>query len=127
MENAKNAIVSGTAVLGIEFGSTRIKAVLVDGTHQPIAMGVHDWENRFEDEIWTYSMDDITTGLQDCYASLVSDVKAKYGVEIKKLGAIGFSGMMHGYMPFDKDGNLLVSFRTWRNTMTGQAVKELSP
>ncbi|MBP5282586.1 MAG: ATPase, partial [Lachnospiraceae bacterium] len=127
METAKNAIISGTAVLGIEFGSTRIKAVLVDETHQPIAMGVHDWENRFEDEIWTYSMDDITTGLQDCYASLVSDVKAKYGVEIKKLGAIGFSGMMHGYMPFDKDGNLLVSFRTWRNTMTGQAVKELSP
>jgi sugar (pentulose or hexulose) kinase len=127
METAKNAILSGTAVLGIEFGSTRIKAVLVDGTHQPIAMGVHDWENRFEDEIWTYSMEDITTGLQDCYASLAKDVQDKYGVPLKKLGAIGFSGMMHGYMPFDKDGNLLVSFRTWRNTMTGQAVKELSP
>ena len=127
MEIAKNAILSGKAILGIEFGSTRIKAVLVDETHQPIAMGVHDWENRFEDEIWTYSMNDITTGLQDCYASLVKDVKEKYGVALTKLGAIGFSGMMHGYMPFDKDGNLLVPFRTWRNTMTGQAVKELSP
>ncbi len=127
METAKSAIESGKSILGIEFGSTRIKAVLVDGSHQPIALGVHDWENRLENGVWTYSLDDIRTGLQDCYASLVKDVKEKYGVSLSKIAAMGFSGMMHGYMPFDKAGNLLTPFRTWRNTMTGQAVKELTP
>ena len=126
-ENAKKAIVEGRAVLGIEFGSTRIKGVLIDETHEPIAMGTHDWENRLVDGVWTYTLEDIRTGLQDCYASLVSDVKAKYGVELKKLGALGFSAMMHGYLAFDKDGKLLVPFRTWRNTMTLEATKVLSP
>ena len=126
-ENAKKAIVEGRAVLGIEFGSTRIKGVLIDETHEPIAMGTHDWENRLVDGVWTYTLEDIRIGLQDCYASLVSDVKAKYGVELKKLGALGFSAMMHGYLAFDKDGKLLVPFRTWRNTMTLEATKVLSP
>lgn len=126
-ENAKKAIEEGRAVLGIEFGSTRIKGVLIDETHQPIAMGTHDWENRLIDGVWTYTMDDIWTGVQDCYASLAKDVKDKYGIELKKLGALGFSAMMHGYLAFNKEGELLVPFRTWRNTMTGEAVKELSP
>lgn len=125
--SAKEAIAQGKCALGIEFGSTRIKAVLIDETHAPIAMGTHDWENRLEKGIWTYSLDDIWTGLQDCYASLAKDVKAKYDLALTKIDAIGFSGMMHGYMAFDKDDNLLVPFRTWRNTMTEEACKVLSP
>ncbi|MCM1212977.1 MAG: FGGY-family carbohydrate kinase [Lachnospiraceae bacterium] len=124
-ETAKKAIEEGRAVLGIEFGSTRIKAVLVDENHAPIAMGTHDWENRLENNIWTYSLEDIWSGLQGCYRSLAEDVREKYGVELTKLGALGFSGMMHGYMPFDKEGELLVPFRTWRNTMTEEACKKL--
>lgn len=124
-ETAKKAIEAGRAVLGIEFGSTRIKAVLVDEIHAPIAMGTHDWENRLENNIWTYSLEDIWSGLQGCYKSLAEDVQAKYGVKLTKLGALGFSGMMHGYMPFDKEGELLVPFRTWRNTMTEEACKKL--
>ena len=126
-ETIKNSIVNGKTVLGIEFGSTRIKAVLVDETHAPIAMGTHDWENRLENNIWTYSLDDIWNGLQGCYQSLVQDVKNKYGVALTKIGAIGFSGMMHGYMPFNANGDLLVPFRTWRNTMTGEACAKLTP
>ncbi len=119
-------IQSGRTYLGIEFGSTRIKAVLVDDTFAPIASGSHDWQNRYENGVWTYSPDDITTGLQHCYASLVEDVKQKYGVTPATYGAMGISGMMHGYMAFDKDDNLLVPFRTWRNTITEQAASELS-
>ena len=126
-ESAKKAIVEGRAVLGIEFGSTRIKGVLIDETHQPIAMGTHDWENRLENGVWTYSKEDIWTGLQDCYRSLAEDVQNKYGVKLEKLGALGFSAMMHGYLVFDKAGELLVPFRTWRNTMTGEAVAKLTP
>ena len=125
--SAAKAIEAGKAILGIEFGSTRIKAVLVDETHNPIAMGTHDWENRLENNIWTYSLEDIWGGLQGCYASLCKDVKERYDMSINKLGAIGFSGMMHGYMAFDENDELLVPFRTWRNTMTGEAVKVLSP
>ena len=125
--SAKASIEAGRTALGIEFGSTRIKAVLVDETHNPIAMGTHDWENRLENHIWTYSLEDIWGGLQDCYASLVKDVQEKYGVTLTTIGSMGFSGMMHGYMPFDEKGELLVPFRTWRNTMTGEAVKVLSP
>lgn len=125
--NAKTEIESGRAVLGIEFGSTRIKAVLIDENHAPIAMGTYDWENRLENNIWTYRLDDIWDGLRGCYASLAADVEEKYGVTIGRLGAIGFSGMMHGYMAFDESDMLLVPFRTWRNTMTGQAVGILSP
>ena len=127
MSNAAQVIEAGKAVLGIEFGSTRIKAVLVDEAGKPIASGAHDWENQLVDGIWTYSLDAIWGGLQDCYLDLANDVKKQYGVEIKSLAAIGFSAMMHGYMAFDENDNLLVPFRTWRNTITGQACEELSP
>ena len=126
MGNVKETIENGKAVLGIEFGSTRIKAVLIDENHAPIAGGSHEWENRYENGVWTYSLDDIWNGLRDCYASLKADVKEKYGVTLKKLGAIGFSAMMHGYMVFDKEGELLVPFRTWRNSITEEAADELT-
>ncbi len=119
-------IEEGKAILGIEFGSTRIKAVLIGKNNEPIAQGSHDWENRLENGIWTYTLDDIWTGLQDAYAEMIKDVKNQYGVAVKKLGAIGFSAMMHGYLAFDKAGELLVPFRTWRNTITEQASVELS-
>lgn len=125
-ENRKAAIIAGKTALGIEFGSTRIKAVLVDESHEPIAMGTHDWENRLENNIWTYSLEDIWKGLQSCYASLAEDVQTQYGVALTAIGAIGFSGMMHGYMAFDEAGELLVPFRTWRNTMTEEACTELT-
>lgn len=122
----KEKILENKTYLGIEFGSTRIKAVLIDDTFAPIAAGSHDWQNRFENGVWTYSADDIIGGLQHCYASLVEDIKGKYGVVPESYGAMGISGMMHGYMAFDKDDELLVPFRTWRNTMTEQAAGELS-
>lgn len=126
-EVAKNAVMEGKTALGIEFGSTRIKAVLIDETHAPIAMGTWDWENRLEGNIWTYSLEDIWNGLQGCYRSLAEDVQSKYGVALKRTGSIGFSGMMHGYMAFNKKGELLVPFRTWRNTITEEACKKLIP
>lgn len=126
-EAIKSAIREGKTALGIEFGSTRIKAVLVDGSHNPIAMGTHDWENRLENNIWTYSLEDIWNGLQGCYRSLAEDVETKYGESLSVIGSIGFSGMMHGYMSFNEAGELLVPFRTWRNTMTEEACKELTP
>ena len=126
MGDAKKSIEAGKAVLGIEFGSTRIKAVLVDENNTPIASGDHDWENRLENGVWTYSLEDIWTGLQDCYQKMTEDVKAKYGVAVEKLAAIGFSAMMHGYLAFDKDGKLLVPFRTWRNTITQEASEALT-
>lgn len=122
----RDVITNGKTALGIEFGSTRIKAVLVDENSKPIASGNHDWENRLENGIWTYSLDDIWTGLQDCYQNLVADVKEKYGVALKTVGSIGFSAMMHGYMAFDKNGELLVPFRTWRNTITEKASEQLT-
>lgn len=126
MENTKNAVISGKTALGIEFGSTRIKAVLVDSSNSPIASGSHDWENRYENGIWTYTLDDIWSGLQDCYRSLADDVRSKYGIELTTVGAIGFSAMMHGYMAFNKAGELLVPFRTWRNTITEPASEALT-
>jgi len=123
---AKETILAGKAVLGIEFGSTRIKAVLIDESYKPIAQGSFEWENQLVDGLWTYSSGTIWTGLQDCYASLRADVLHQYGVEIERLAAIGISGMMHGYMAFDRNGGLLVPFRTWRNTNTGPAAAELS-
>lgn len=122
----KAALEAGKTVLGIEFGSTRIKAVLVDENNTPIASGAHDWENRLVDNIWTYTLDDIWTGLQDCYSKLLEDVKAKYGVTLTTIGAIGFSAMMHGYMAFDKEGKLLVPFRTWRNSCAEKAADQLT-
>lgn len=112
--------------LGIEFGSTRIKAVLIGEDHIPIASGSYEWENRYQNGIWTYSLKDTWTGLQASYRQLSDEVVAKYDTPLNAIGAIGFSGMMHGYMAFDKDGNLLVPFRTWRNTITGQASQELT-
>ena len=126
MSDVKNTIANGKAVLGIEFGSTRIKAVLVDENNMPIASGDHDWENRLENGVWTYTLEDIWTGLQDCYQRMTEDVKEKYGVAVEKLAAIGFSAMMHGYLAFDKEGNLLVPFRTWRNTITQEASEALT-
>lgn len=123
---AKETIQSGKATLGIEFGSTRIKCVLIDEDCNPIAQGSHTWENQLIDGLWTYSIDDIWTGLQDCYAQLRADVKEKYGVEIEILASMGVSAMMHGYMPFNKDSKILVPFRTWRNTNTGKAAAALS-
>lgn len=125
-EAAKAAIENGKTALGIEFGSTRIKAVLIGEDNAPIASGSHDWENRLENGIWTYSLKDIWTGLQDSYSKMAKDVELKYGVTLTTVGAIGFSAMMHGYMVFDKDENLLVPFRTWRNTITGEASGKLT-
>ena len=125
-EAIKVAITKGNTALGIEFGSTRIKAVLVDEKNTPIAAGSHEWENQLENNIWTYSLDAIWQGLQSCYQDLVRDVKEKYDTSLQTIGAIGFSGMMHGYMAFDKEGTLLVPFRTWRNTMTKEASEILT-
>ena len=125
-EQIKGAIESGKAVLGLEFGSTRIKAVLIDEEHHPIASGDHEWENRLDNGIWTYTLADIWTGLRDSYEKMAKDVKEKYDVVLTDIGAIGFSAMMHGYMAFDRDGELLVPFRTWRNSTTGQSAKALT-
>ena len=124
--DAKSTIETGKAILGIELGSTRIKAVLIDQDNKPIAQGSHSWENQLVDGLWTYSLDAIWNGLQDCYADLRANVKEQYGIEIETLAALGVSAMMHGYMPFDKEGNLLAEFRTWRNTNTGEAAAALS-
>lgn len=124
--DAKTTIEHGKAILGIEFGSTRIKAVLVDEDNRPIAQGVHDWENQLVDGLWTYSTEAIWYGLQDCYAHLRENVRKEYDTEIESLAAIGISAMMHGYMPFDSNAEILVPFRTWRNTNTGRAAEELS-
>ena len=126
MGDAKQAIAEGKTLLGIEFGSTRIKAVLTDLDHNPIAQGGHGWENRLDNGIWTYTLDDIWGGLQDCYAKLSADVEKQYGIKLTKVGAMGFSAMMHGYMAFDKEGTLLVPFRTWRNTITEEASEKLT-
>ena len=123
--NAKQTIEAGKAVLGIEFGSTRIKAVLIDQNNTPIAQGSHTWENQLVDGLWTYSTEAIWYGLQDCYAQLRKNVLEQYETEIEALAAIGISAMMHGYMAF-KGNDILVPFRTWRNTNTGKAAAELS-
>jgi len=125
-DNIRMAIQNAETVLGIELGSTRIKAVLIGGDHTPIASGSHDWENRYENGVWTYSLADVWSGLQDCHQKLCTDVLEKYNIPLQNLGAIGFSAMMHGYLAFDQAENLLVPFRTWRNTMTEEACEELS-
>ena len=126
MSDVKNTIAAGKAVLGIEFGSTRIKAVLIDENNAPIASGSHEWENQLVDNIWTYSLDAIWAGLQDAYAQMAADVKKQYDVEVEKLAGLGFSAMMHGYMVFDENDEILVPFRTWRNSITGPASEELT-
>lgn len=117
---------AGKTALGIEFGSTRIKAVLIDDTYATIAAGDHGWENHLENGLWTYPLEEVWTGLQDAYAALAHDVESAYGEKLTHIGSIGFSAMMHGYLAFDKDDNLLVPFRTWRNTNTNEAHKKLS-
>ena len=126
MKEIQQSILEGRTTLGIEFGSTRIKGVLVDEQNTPLATGGHDWENQYVDQIWTYSLGEIWTGLQNCYQDLVRDVKEKYDVSLTTLKGLGISGMMHGYMVFNEGGNQLVPFRTWRNTITGEASKELT-
>ena len=125
MSGIREAVVNGQTTLGIELGSTRIKAVLIDSSYKVIASGSWDWENQLENGVWTYSMEQVREGLQGSYKALKEDVKEKYGVTLTKIGAIGISAMMHGYLVFDKDGKLLAPFRTWRNTMTAQAASEL--
>ncbi len=122
----RNSIEAGKTALGIEFGSTRIKAVLIGEDHTPLASGSHEWENQLKDGFWTYSLDDVWSGLQASYRALCEEVTEKYSITLTTVGALGFSGMMHGYMAFHKDGNLLVPFRTWRNTNTGDASAELT-
>ncbi|GKU23701.1 xylulokinase [Clostridium folliculivorans] len=122
----KNSIINGKTVLGIELGSTRIKAVLLGENNTPIASGSHDWENSYINNVWTYSLDEVWTGLQDSYQKMANNVKEQYGVPLQTIGAIGFSAMMHGYMVFNKKGDLLVPFRTWRNTITEKASEELT-
>lgn len=122
----KEAILKGKTALGIEFGSTRIKAVLINDHHEVLATGSYEWENQLRDGIWTYALDDVWKGLQESYRNLKEEVKKNYQIELKNIGVIGLSGMQHGYMPFDKNDNLLVPMRTWRNTITGQASKELT-
>src|SRR3954447_23661639 len=119
-------IAEGRTALGIEFGSTRIKAVLIGPDHGSLAVGSHDWENQFVDRMWTYSLEAIWNGLRDCYAALAADVRQRYGVELTTVGALGVSAMMHGYLAFDADDELLTPLRTWRNTNTGQATERLS-
>lgn len=123
---AKETIQQGRAVLGMELGSTRIKAVLIDEEHKPIAQGSHEWENQLVDGLWTYSVEAIWHSVQDCYADLRRNVREQYDTEIETLAAIGFSAMMHGYMAFNDRQEILVPFRTWRNTNTAQAAAELS-
>jgi sugar (pentulose or hexulose) kinase len=124
---ARAAIEGGRASLGIELGSTRIKACLIgDDPAVVIAAGGHEWENSFVDRVWTYSLQEVESGLQAAFRDLAEDVQRRYGIGIGRLGAVGVSAMMHGYLPFDADGGLLVPFRTWRNTSTGPAAAELS-
>ncbi len=115
-----------STVLGIEFGSTRIKAVLIGPDHKPLASGSHAWENRLEDGVWVYSLEDVHGGLRSCYRSLAEDVRARYGQPLRRVAAIGISGMMHGYLVFDGKGRQLAPFRTWRNTITGPAAAALT-
>ena len=125
MSDIREAVVNGQTTLGIELGSTRIKAVLIDDSYKVIASGSWDWENQLENGVWTYSLEQVWEGLQGSYKALKEDVKKKYDVTLTKVGAIGISAMMHGYLVFDKAGKQLAPFRTWRNTMTAEASTEL--
>lgn len=122
----REQIDNGATVLGIELGSTRIKAVLIDSENHPVALGGYAWENTLSDGVWTYALDEVWSGVQGCFAELQKDVESKYGTRVKRLKALGFSGMMHGYLVFDKEGEQLTPFRTWRNNITEAASKELT-
>ncbi|MGG0540960.1 FGGY-family carbohydrate kinase [Priestia aryabhattai] len=125
-ESIKQAIAKGKTSLGIELGSTRIKAVLINENFETIASGSYEWENLLEDGFWTYNLLNIITGLQSAYREMKQEVERSYGITIRTVGSIGVSAMMHGYMAFDKTGELLVPFRTWRNATTSEAAKELT-
>jgi sugar (pentulose or hexulose) kinase len=124
--SVRQAISEGRTALGIELGSTRIKVVLIGPDHAPLATGGHGWENQFVDRRWTYSLDAVWAGIRESYAALAADVRRQYDVELTSVGALGVSAMMHGYLAFDREGQLLTPFRTWRNTSTGPAVEALS-
>ena len=126
MNKTISCIRDGRAVLGIELGSTRIKAVLIDDQFVPVASGSCTWENRLENGIWTYRLEDMWTALQSAYADLKRDVQCRYGVVLTAIQSFGISAMMHGYLPFDAEGRQLVEFRTWRDTMTAQAAEALT-
>ncbi len=126
MGNVKDMIAEGRTALGMELGSTRIKAGRIDGKYEVVASGSYDWENKLENGIWTYSLEEVWKGVRESYLALKEDVKKQYGVTLTAIGSMGFSAMMHGYLAFDRDGELLVPFRTWRNTITGQASEELT-
>ena len=123
---ANDIISAGQSFLGLELGSTRIKAVLIGPDHVPLASGSYSWENRWEGGYWTYALDDVRAGLQAAYRDLKADVAARFGVTLTSLAGMGISAMMHGYLPFDRDGRQLAAFRTWRNTTTGRAAADLS-
>ena len=118
-QTRKEAILAADTYLGIELGSTRIKMALVDAKHQPLATGSYAWQNRLEDGIWTYHLEEAVTGLRACYGALREQVRQRYGVPLTRVAAIGVSGMMHGYLPLDGEGAQLATYRTWRNTMHG--------
>lgn len=126
LNNVRNAIINGQTAIGIELGSSRIKTVLIGVDNTPIASGNHDWENSYVNSLWTYSLEDVWKGVQSSYQKMADNVKDQYGVAVKTTGSIGISGMMHGYIVFDKDDNLLTPFRTWRNNITGQASEALT-
>lgn len=117
---------AGKTSLGIEFGSTRIKAVLIDDEYHTIAAGDYGWASHLEDGLWSYTQEEIWTGLQTAYAKMAGDVETAYGEKLTHVGHIGFSAMMHGYLAFDENGELLVPFRTWQNTNTSEAHEKLS-
>lgn len=125
-EKIRESILGGKTSLGIELGSTRIKGILVDENNEVIAAGGYSWENKLENGIWTYHLNDVWTGMRECYRTLADDVKEKYDIELTSVGAMGISGMMHGYLVFDKEGRQLADFRTWRNTVTERSAAELS-
>ena len=113
-------------VIGIEFGSTNIKAVMLDENHEIIASNEYAWESTLKNGIWIYTLEQAKIGLADCYAGLKQKFETKYRRPLAKVGAIGISGMMHGYLVFDKNGNQLAEFRTWKNTICPQAQDQLS-
>ena len=126
MRDWKSYLEEGRGILGIELGSTRIKAVIIDEKYTVVASGTHSWENRLEDGVWTYTLEDVHIGLQDVYQDLLKNVQEQTGALIRSYRAIGISAMMHGYLPFDEEGHLLSRFRTWRNTTAHQAAEQLS-
>lgn len=125
-KSIRTAIQNGKTYLGIELGSTRIKSVLIGADYKSLASGGYGWENKLIDGIWTYDLKDVWIGLRESYRSLVSEVENLYGTSLEKVAAIGISGMMVGYLVFDKNDRQLIPFRTWRNTITAEASKQLT-